>query len=302
MSIANRLIDQLQQDEPVASPQITRGRWFNIQLQPNLFAGEKLNVGVGFVDQTGRLHTRVSNNLSRLRCLYDDRVDLEGIQMLVGLAGDLFDRELYEPDMPGAVSPQLSFSTPSYAAGTCVEEILETFYEQTVSLVPPLQEKDAKRTYFRGYTNRAARQSLQQWMTKNHQELASRIFPRDPAFKIRAVDGGATQEHTVDLPLHQPGKLAGSIISAYCSTEQTAQLRLLQSAMTINTTKRHLEKEKIGLFVLRPGEDSGLGRKVLRHFDEMIDENVWQLRDAGVHVGVECSVESLGREVAGWAA
>ncbi|MGE4534687.1 hypothetical protein [Halomonas sp.] len=303
MSIADRLLEQLQQDEPTTSPQLTRGQWFNIQLQPNLFASEQLNVGVGFVDQSGRLHTRVSDNLSRLRCLYDDRVDLEGMQMMVGLAADLFDREQYEPDMPGAISPQLSFSKPSYAAGASIEEILETFYEQTVSLVPPLQDKEgSRRTYFHGYSNLAARRELRQWMAKHHQALARRIFPNNPTFKIRAFDGGATQEHTVDLPLHQPGKLAGSIVSAYCSTEQTAELRLLQSAMTINTTKRHLEREKIGLFILRPGEESGLNRKVLRRFDDMIDENVWQLRDAGVHVGVECSVESLGREVAGWAA
>lgn len=303
MSIANQLLDQLQQDEPATSPQLTRGRWFNIQLQPNLLAGEQLNVGVGFVDQTGRLHTRVSDNLSRLSCLYDDRVDLEGMQVLVELAADLFDRGQYEPDMPGTISPQLSFSQPSYAAGASIEEILETFYEQTVSLVPPLQEKeDARRSYFRGYTNVAARRNLHQWMAKHHQALARRIFPTNPTFNIRTFGGDAMQEHTVDLPLRQSGKLAGSIVSAYCSTEQTAELRLLQSAMTINTAKRHLEKERIGLFVLRPGGDSGLSRKTLSRFDEMIDENVWQLRDAGVHVGVECSVESLGREVADWAA
>lgn len=302
MSIANQLLDQLQHDKPAANPQLTRGRWFNIQLKPNLFAGEQFNVGVGFVDQTGRLHTRLTDNLTRLGCLYDDRVDLEGIQMLVGLAADLFDREQYDPDMPGEVSPQLSFSTPSYAAGSSIEEILDTFYEQTVSLVPPRQEKeDTKQTYFRGYSNLAARRHLQLWMARHNKELSRRIFPSNTSFKIRAFDGGATQEHTVDLPLHQPGKLAGSIVSAYCSTEQTAELRLLQSAMTINTTKRHLEKEKIGMFVLRPGQDSGLSRKVLSRFDDMIDANVWQLHDAGVHVGVECSVESLGREIANWA-
>ncbi|MBS8267167.1 DUF3037 domain-containing protein [Halomonas litopenaei] len=303
MSIANRLLDQLGKHPPTEAPQLTRGRWFNIRLKPSLLAGEQVNVGVGFVDQTGRLHTRITDNVSRLRCLYDDKIDLEGIQMLVGLAADLFDREQYESDMPGSVSPQLSFSSPSYAAGTSIEEILDTFYEQTVSLVPPLQEKeDGKRAYFRGYTNAAARRDLQQWMARNHKVLARYIFPSSPTFKIRAFDGGATQEHTVDLPLHQPGKLAGSVVSAYCSTEQTAELRLLQSAMTINTTQRHLEQEKLGLFVLRPGEDSGLSRKVLMRFDDMIDANVWQLHDAGVHVGVECSVEALGRKVVDWAA
>lgn len=303
MSIANRLIENLPPREASAKAQLTRGQWFNIRLQPSLLAGEQLNVGVGFVDHTGRLHTRVTDDLARLRCLYDDRIDLDDMQMLVGLAADQFDRERYDPDMPKLLSPQLSFSAPSYAAGASIDVILETFFDQTVSLISPLVEtEESKRSYFRGYTNAAVIKDLHQWMVKHHNHLANQIFAHKSTFTIRAGDGGRTEEHSVNLPLRQPSKLAGSIVSAYCSGSQTAELRLLQSAMSINTAKRHLENEKIGLFVLRPDLASGLDKRVLSRFDDVIDESVWQLRDAGVHVGVESSVEKLGREVAEWAA
>ncbi|AZM95854.1 DUF3037 domain-containing protein [Vreelandella venusta] len=303
MSIANRLLKNLQQNNDAPEVKLMRGRWFNIRLQPNLLAGEYLNVGVGFVDQTGRLHTRFTDNLSRLRCLYDDRVDIEDMQMLMGLAADQFDRERYESDMPKSISPQLSFSPPSYAAGASIDDILNTFFYQTVSLVPPLEEPEtSKRPNFRGYTNAAVRKELFQWMFKHNQQIASRIFADNSTFKIRASDGGRSEEHSLDLPLRQPNKLAGSVVSAYCGLSQTAEIRLLQSAMSINTAKRHLDSEKIGLFVLRPDHASGLDKKTLGRFDDMIDENIWQLRDAGVHVGVEPSVERLGKEIAEWAA
>lgn len=303
MSIANRLLDNLQQAPRKADSHLTRGKWVNIRLQPNLLSGEQLNVGVGFIDQTGRFHTRVSTDLSRLRCLYDERIDLEDMQVLLALAADQLDRKRYESGMPETISPQLSFSPPSYAAGNSIDDILNTFFDQTVSLVSPQPEtEDSKRPYFRGYSNTAVRQHLREWMVKHHHKVASRIFSHDAAFVIRSNDGGQAEEHSVDLPLRQPGKLAGSVVSAFCSGTQTAELRLLQSAMSINTAKRHLYNERIGLFVLRPDHTSGLDRKTLSRFDDVIDESVWQLRDAGVHVGVEPSIERLGKEVAEWAA
>ncbi|MCY1380446.1 hypothetical protein D9M69_682700 [compost metagenome] len=102
--------------------------------------------------------------------------------------------------------------------------------------------------------------------------------------------------------MRNPGRVAGSIVSANCKTPQTAELRILQAAINLNTAIRHLEGEKCGLFILRPDEDSGLPKQTLAKFDDLIDESVWKLRDAGVFVGVESTIPNLGEEIVSWAA
>ncbi|MBB3232900.1 hypothetical protein [Halomonas stenophila] len=303
MNTVNRLLEHLD-DAPTASPAaLTRGRWFNIRLKPDLMSGEQFNVGVGFIDHTETLHTRFTDDLSRLRCFYDDRIDIDDMGLLVEMAASQFDRAVFETQLAETVSPQLAFSSPGYAAGASVDDILQTFFDQTVSLVPPLTEQaQTKRPYFRGLNNDAVRHKLRDWMVHQHSELAKRLFPDDASITVRADDGGRTEEHIIDLPLRAPGQLAGSIVSAYCSSIQTAELRLLQSALSLNTAMRHLKNERYGMFVLRPDKDSGIDHKVLSRFDDMIDESVWKLHDAGVYVGIESSIPDLGNDIVKWAA
>ncbi|WP_439836022.1 hypothetical protein [Aeromonas caviae] len=51
---------------------LVKGEWFNIRWTPDLATGEKLNIGVGFVEQ-GRVHSRLLSYFERVKCLYGER-------------------------------------------------------------------------------------------------------------------------------------------------------------------------------------------------------------------------------------
>lgn len=302
MSTAARLHHRIKSATAATEQQLVKGQWFNIRLCPDLLAGEQINVGVGFVDQHGTVHGRFAEDLSRLQCFYGDRVDLDEVGFLVDLAASQYDRSSYRHILASPVSPQIILGEPAPASGSDIQSILRDFFDETVPLAIPRGEEKKRTTRFQSSSNEAVRGDVFKWIAKHHARIAHNIIPNSPRFTIRIDDNGTTQEHTVELPIRVPGRAAGSIVSAYCSTTQTAELRILQAAITLNTAIRHLRDEKCGLFILRPGDDSGLPAGTLARFDDIIDESVWKLRDAGVFVGVETSVADLGTEIINWAA
>lgn len=302
MSNTARLYERVKSSAASTERNPVRGRWFNIRIQPDLFAGEQFNVGVGFVDEHGTVHSRFTDDLSRLQCFYDDRVDLEEIGFLVDMAAAQYDRSSFSKSADTPFSPQILLGELSYASGPSIQGILGDFFDETISLVPYTDEAKKRKPRFSSSSNESVREEVFNWMRTNHQLTARQIIPANPNFRIKIQDTSNTQEHIVELPLRAPGRVAGSIVSAYCKTPQTAELRILQAAITLNTAIRHLDGERCGMFILRPGDDSGLPRAILSRFDDLIDESVWKLRDAGVFVGVESSIPDLGAEIINWAA
>jgi len=302
MSISSRLYQRIRSEVPLAERNPVRGQWFNIRLQPDLFAGEQLNVGVAFVDHGGTVHTRITDDLSRLQCLYDSRVDLDEMGFIVDMVSALYDRAHIDDIHAKPCSPQIILGEPAYAAGASIQAILTDFFEETVSLRASSGADAVRKPRFQSSSNEAVREELFAWMKLNHAELARRIIPASPHFKVRTSLHNLNQEHSVELHLRAPGKAAGCIVSANCKTPHTAELRILQAAINLNTAIRHLEGERCGLFILRPDKSSGLPSHILARFDDLIDESVWKLRDAGVFVGVESEIPRLGQEVVTWAA
>ncbi|MBO3274151.1 hypothetical protein [Pseudomonas schmalbachii] len=302
MSTSARLYQKLKAkaSEPERNP--IRGQWFNIRLQPDLLAGEQFNIGVGFVDPNGTVHSRFTDDLVRLTCFYDERIDLEEMSFLVDLAAAHYDRASFHDVMLKVISPQIVLGDLAYASGQSVTSILDDFFHETISLVSFADESKAPKPRFQGSSNELLREEVFAWMRQHHHMVAKHIIPADPRFRVRSADQSDLQEHQVELPLRRPGKAAGTIISANCKTLQTAELRILQGAINLATAMRHLENERFGMFILRPDENSGLPEQSLTKFDDLIDESVWKLRDAGVHVGVESSVPELGQEIVSWAA
>lgn len=302
MSMTARLHQRIKAATPQGEQALVNGRWFNIRLRPDLLAGEQINIGVGFVDQHGTVHGRLTDDISRLQCLYDDRVDLDELRFLIDLTASQYDRASFESIQRSPVSPQIILGDSAPAYGESIQDILRDFFDETVYLVTPRGETKKRQGRFQSSNNEAVRSDVFRWITEHHTSVARRIIPSSPRFIIRVEDNGTAQEHAVELPIRAPGRAAGSIVSAYCSTPQTAELRILQAAITLNTAIRHLRDEKCGLFILRPGDDSGLPASTLARFDDLIDESVWKLRDAGVFVGVESSVADLGAEIVSWVA
>jgi hypothetical protein len=302
MSIASRLSTHIRQATADRSQQAQAcGQWFNVRLQPDMLSGEQINIGVAFVDERGTVHTRFTQDVSGLRCLYGERIDLDEMDFLVRLAAENYDRRGLAQIK--RISPHLSLGTPTFAAGESASAVLDVFFHETVALGQHnLADKIKRAGRFSTTSTENVRHDVFAWLRQNRPPVAQRVIARDTRFKIRTDERGMTREHVVELPLRAEGKLAGSIVSAYMSSTEKAELRILQAGITLNTVVRHLRDEKCGLFIYRPGPESGLPLDVLNRFDDLIDENVWKLRDAGVYVGVESTIATLGHEIASWAA
>src|SRR5574337_280796 len=96
-------------------------------------AGDRLTVGVAFVDAAGVSHCRLLDSMDRLRCLYGDRVDVESFVVL---------RDVVEADLQGTVRPpapwspsdNIVFGEALPATGISVQRILDRAFGALVPM------------------------------------------------------------------------------------------------------------------------------------------------------------------------
>ncbi|AZS50425.1 hypothetical protein DM558_06385 [Entomomonas moraniae] len=300
MTITNR-IHEYTKSLGIQHSNNIEGSWFNILLRPDIFTVDQVSIGVGFIDKNNTLHVKVANDLSKLKCFYGDNIDVNELQYLTEIIANEYDRINYNLAEKSIISPQISFSAPAYAAGDSVNTILENFYNRTIYFTGKKQNTINKER-FQGINNTQLRDEIYEWVMTQDKYLAKQIFPSDIHHKLVFTDSnGSTQENFVELAINSMN-MSGSIVSAYCKNPNSAELRILKAAIDINTTKIHYPNNKYGLFILRANEDSGISRDILNQLDDVIDENIWKLENAGVHIGSEESIAELGQNIIHWAA
>lgn len=110
-----------------------QGRWASIRLQPFLSADDAITIGVAFQAANGLLHGKVLTDLSRLKCLYDDALDLPSFALLTEIL-DLSLGGSAQPFDALRISPNIVLSAPRYVAGNSVQEIVQRLYATTVRM------------------------------------------------------------------------------------------------------------------------------------------------------------------------
>ena len=78
------------------------GRWHNLQIKPDLGSSEILNVGVAFVDEARNVHLKLARDLSRLTCLYDDRVDVRSFERLCAVIEGAYNGSALDGTQPAS--------------------------------------------------------------------------------------------------------------------------------------------------------------------------------------------------------
>lgn len=110
---------------------LVKGEWFNIRWTPDIATGEKLNIGVGFVEN-GRVHSRLLSYFERVKCLYGER-GIYHAELVTSIVG-----ESLRQNKKSSPIPQITYDNSGYAQGFSVDEVLSSLFEQTV----PLQKKN----------------------------------------------------------------------------------------------------------------------------------------------------------------
>ena len=299
MNISDRLELLIKEKKRDIVENSVRGSWLNIRICPDLLAGEILNIGVAFLDRNGKAHVKLLDDASPLEHIFGKKINREIINLIFYELSEKISENGANLDVIKKISPNVFLSEKNYAAGASVDSILDSFFNQTVFLnkLKYSEKMQKKEERISGMTNISLKKNLVAWVESKDSSLAREIFPSNPKFRIKLNDAQQSLRG-IDLPIRNPGKLAGGIVSANGSF-RVAELRLLQSAMHMQAAKNHLTHEKIGMFILRPEHKKIEDQNKL---DDIIDESVWPLIDAGISINSENTIEMLGSKLLDWVA
>lgn len=275
------------------SPRI-RGQWAPLLLSPDIAAGEHLNAGVVFFGEDGHIVARTTDRLDRLRCLFDDRLNLEAVAALLDYATAIVLRG-GSAALHG-FSQQVSLGPLRPAQGESAEAIVDNLFTQIVTLAKPHPGPAEEAARFTSLSSPVVSATVINWLRRSNPLLAQRIVADSPFW----VANERNERQSLNIPLRRPGRGAGVIVSAWTRSQQTLELNLLRAGIDLATLHRHVREEQRALFVLRPERSDGLSEQDEHTIDRVLDTNLWQLRDDGVVIELENSVERLGQRIVGW--
>lgn len=269
--------------DPRPAPSVA-GTWFNIRLTPDLAADERVNIGVGFVNPDGTVLTKLLTRFDRLRCLYDDRLDIRDLEFLVQCLE--FDASLRSP------GPNITFSRPAYASGTSAESILQELYDEMVTLEPTARaDRDAKETA-RGIDTPTARRLVCDAMARKH-PLSAALWAEDPNWRVS--DG------VLDMPIRTPGRFA-TLVSVWGKSRYSIEWQTLRAQVELTTALGLHPRDTAGLFVLRPPPNApGYTEALHEQIDNVIDMTAWRLKIRDTRLDVADSPDALADCVLRWA-
>lgn len=287
----------IQRHSEGSRPAVT-GRWHNLQIRPDLASSEVLNVGVAFVDDGDRVHLRMARDLSRLSCLYDDRVDVHSFEQLSTLIEEAFNGANLSDFRLSDLSAHTSLSEGRYASGSSIGEILAAFYDATVPIGrKPEGNRSARQPRARTISTQTAQQSVIERLLQRMGQRAVPYIARGP-WLLREPGG---EEHRLDLPIRAPGRLSASVISLWTKDEYRRRFHLAQAGLDLGTVQAQSPRERLGLFVMRPMEEEGYSQEELNEIDNEIDEASWQLRKvANIQVEQGEDAEALSGKLEEW--
>jgi len=274
---------------PVA--QGVNGQWFNIRLTPDLAAGERLNIGVGLIDEFGSIQTKMLNNFERLRCLYADRIDTSDLEFLSNVL-----ENYWRNDGRPATSPiaNITFSELKYASGSDVSVILEDLYRETVALEPsPVAEKPSS-SPSETIDDKKARELVFSAMCQKAPFARAKILPDNPQWQIEPGK-------TLDMPIRGYRRFA-TLISAWYKSRETLEIHQLRAYANLDTAARTHPNDRGALFILRPPVGArGYDESQQQQIDNVIDMVGWRLKkNSNLNIEVGDSAETLSEQILAW--
>lgn len=256
----------------------SQGMVFVIRCVPDVFTGERLNIGVCVISKTGKRTAKVITEAGRLGCLYG-----ESASTVVDMA-----HIAKEAAINGATPPseQIIFDVPQPFYNTTAESILESVFNTQVTVALPhrVQNQPEILDDVRALTQ--VTEAIKLKIQLNFELLAN-----TPHVIIHTEKG----TRTMHIPL-QPPQGVGTIRSAWYSP-QTLKAHLMDSVLDLEYAARNRDKPHMGLFILRnPNMDS---RQAIQ-IDNVIDNIAYRTPKA-MRLEVSDNAETLADYARDWA-
>lgn len=259
------------------------GRAFVIQVEPDLVAAERINVGVAVVAPDARRQVRMLADYGRLAALYGREV-AELIEVLAdfGRAAALSGETL-------SASPSVSFTAPQPFFGIPAEQYLDQLFARMVPAAAP--RRDAAPAG-EPRTTDALWREVGNVIKLRVPERADDILANSPMTTVETARG----PRQVCVPLQPPGG-AGALESADFSVAVTER-KLMRALLDVEAAAEARHLERLGLFIARPrrlrDEDQ------LRAIERAIDYVACRA-PRSCRVEVEADGERLADHILDWA-
>jgi hypothetical protein len=261
-----------------SSPLESKGEWLCIRCEPDPFTGERINVGVGVIDVSGKRHVKVIQEPGRLECFYGE---LAGqVVSLAQVAAECFLSGI------GSPSSQISFADPvPFFEGT-VQETLDSAFRDQVTVAIPTRSDSQRNTI-----DDQQAQNLVIDEIKKINDFDGDLLANTPQVIIQTERG----PRVVMIPL-QPVNGVGTIKSTDYSSH-TLKSHLLDGLLDLECAARYRRKKELGIFLLRPKASS---EKMERQIDQVIDSISFRA-PANLYLEVQEQSVELAKAVKDWA-
>lgn len=285
-------LDRLVKADNLRHAQI-RGKWFPIHLVPDFASDERINVGVGFKDEVGRVHVRFISSLRGLTSLYG-RAAARNFQFLLAVAMEHIQKgnnDLSE------ISPHIQIGKERFASGDSVGSILDSYFSTAVSLA--WDDAREKKTSPHSKDTEELRRQVFSRIKKDYEDTFRRAI-RDQPVPLKTHLGETIY---ADLPIWlTEGELFstprfGTVVSAWFSSEAYRGFSLLSAFRDMSVARQLASAKATGAaFILKPPK----GRFDLRRtadIEQDIEQFKAPLKELGIDVIIREDQKRLTGEV-----
>lgn len=266
-----------------ALPGAASGQAFVIQVEPDLVAAERINVGVAVVTPDARRLVRMLADYGRLEALYGREV-AELIEVLAdfGRAAALSGEAL-------SATPSVLFTAPQPFFGLPAEQYLDQLFARMVPAAAPRPDKVQAGE---PRTTDALWREVGNVIKLRVPEHADDIIANTPMTVVDTARG----PRQVCVPL-QPQGAAGALESADFSVAVTER-KLMRALLDIDAAAEARQLQRLGMFIARPRRLRDEGQ--LRAIDRAIDYVACRA-PRSCRVEVETDSERLADHILDWA-
>lgn len=259
------------------------GRAFVIQVEPDLAAGERINVGVVAVTADGRRLTRMLTDYGRVTCFYGAEV-----AELVETLADFGRAAAVNGSTPPG--PSILFTVPQPFFGVTPERYLDQLFER---VVPAGKPKPGHRDREVPRNTDALWREVGNIIKLRMPDRAEEILASTPTTTVQAPND--LRPVQVCVPLTPPGG-AGALESADFSIEVTKR-KLMAALLDVQKAAETQHLDRLGLFIARP-------RRVRHEADLQAIDNAIDFvacrAPSQCRVEVEADAERLADHIIDW--
>ncbi len=237
---------------------IQTGESWRIQITPDIFTGERLNIGIGVRLPSGAVRVKIMETPGRLTCFYGEA----GAENIL-FAASLY-RDAVEAGLPSPVTNIFEADRqPIYNTDTD-EALVSLFFDQ----VSAAKIETKKPHTINSVRREKLTADIYRIIRKARPTEADSIIPQSPMTILQTEKGSRPAR----IPIQGESAFAG-LESAAIRTSHVIQFNLMNALLDVEVACRAKQVSKMGMFILRPNTQNEEWNTMV---DNAIDRVLWR--------------------------